>query len=60
MQFLIDSIKQIINVSGDEEQLLKQLFTEKLIKKGEHFLSEGNVCRSVAMISAGLVRYYIK
>jgi CRP-like cAMP-binding protein len=59
MDFLIGSIKQIINVSGDEEQLIKQLFTEKHIKKGEHFLSEGHVCRSVALISAGLVRYYI-
>jgi CRP-like cAMP-binding protein len=59
MQFLIDSIKQIISISGDEEQLIKQLFAEKQIKKGEHFLSEGQVCRSLAIISAGLVRYYI-
>lgn len=59
MQFLIDSIRQIINVSEDETQLLKQLFTEKHIKKGDHFLSEGQVCRSVAMIKSGLVRYYI-
>jgi CRP-like cAMP-binding protein len=59
MQFLIDTIKQIINVSDDETLLLKQLFTEKYIKKGEHFLSEGQICRSVAMIKSGLVRYYI-
>jgi CRP-like cAMP-binding protein len=59
MQFLIDGIKQIISVSDDEAQLLKQLFTEKHIKKGEHFLIEGQVCRSVAMIKSGLVRYYI-
>lgn len=59
MQFLIDNIKQIISISEDEAQLIKQLFSEKSIKKGEHFLSEGNVCRSVAMISTGLVRYYI-
>jgi CRP-like cAMP-binding protein len=59
MQFLIDSIKQIISISGNEEQLIKQLFAEKQIKKGEHFLSEGQVCRSLAIISAGLVRYYI-
>jgi len=59
MQFLIDSITKIISVSDSEAQLIKQLFTEKRIKKGEHFLSEGIVCRSVAMISTGLVRYYI-
>jgi len=59
MQILIDSIRQMISVSDDETQLLKQLFTEKHIKKGEHFLSEGQVCRTVAIISSGLVRYYV-
>ena len=59
MQFLIDRIKQFISVSDDEAQLLKQLFTEKKLTKGDHFLTEGQVCRSVAMIGTGLVRYYI-
>lgn len=59
MQFLIDSVRQIVSLSDDEAQLLQQLFTEKYIKKGEHFLSEGSVCRSVAMVKSGLVRYYI-
>ncbi|GAB4044093.1 Crp/Fnr family transcriptional regulator [Spirosoma jeollabukense] len=59
MEFLIDRISQIISLSEDEAQLIKQLFTEKRIKKGEHFLLEGQICQSVAMISAGLVRYYI-
>ena len=59
MQFLIDRINQIISFSDDEAQLIKQLFTEKSIKKGDHFLSEGQVCRSVAMVRAGLVRYYM-
>ena len=39
--------------------MLQQLFSEKLLKKGEHFLTEGQVCRSVAIISSGLVRYYM-
>lgn len=59
MQMLIDRLKQIIHISDEEAQLIQQLFTEKQIKKGEHFLAEGQVCRSVAMISVGLVRYYI-
>ena len=59
MQFLIDTIRQIISVSEDEAQLLQQLFTEKQLEKGDHFLGEGQVCRSVAMIKSGLVRYYI-
>jgi len=59
MEFLIDRINQLISLSEEEAQLIKQLFTEKRIKKGEHFLREGQVCHSVAMIKAGLVRYYI-
>ena len=59
MEFLIDRISQIISLSEDEAYLIKQLFTEKKLKKGEHFLREGQVCQSVAMIKAGLVRYYI-
>jgi len=59
MEFLIDRINQIISLSEDEAYLIKQLFTEKRLKKGKHFLREGQVCQSVAMISTGLVRYYI-
>lgn len=59
MQFLIDRIRQLINVSDEEAQLLSRLFIEKKIEKGGHFLAEGDVCRSLAMISKGLVRYYI-
>lgn len=59
MQMLIERLKQLIPVSDEEAQLIKQLFTEKWLKKGEHFLCEGQVCRSVALINTGLVRYYI-
>ncbi len=59
MEFLLDRINQLISLSDDETQLIKELFTEKKLKKGEHFLREGQTCHSLAMISAGLVRYYI-
>lgn len=59
MQFLIDTIRQFIHVTNDEAELLRQLFTEKHLAKGEHFLTAGQVCRSVAVIRSGLLRYYI-
>ncbi|GAA4326879.1 Crp/Fnr family transcriptional regulator [Mucilaginibacter gynuensis] len=59
MQFLINSFKQLINITEDEAQLIKETFTVKEIKKGEHFLNEGEVCRYAALIRKGLVRYYI-
>ncbi|WPV01471.1 Crp/Fnr family transcriptional regulator [Mucilaginibacter sp. cycad4] len=56
---LIDRIKQIISISDEEALLIKQLFTEKKLQKGEYLLQEGQVCRSVALIGTGLVRYYV-
>ena len=59
MQLLIDRLKEIITISDDEAHLINQLFSQKKLGKGEHFLREGQVCRSVALIGTGLVRYYI-
>jgi len=59
MEFLIERLKNVISISADEALLIKQTFTERHIKKGDYFLHDGQVCRSVAMIKSGLVRYYI-
>ena len=59
MQTLIDRIRQIIPLSDEEAIFISHLFTEKSIAKGDHFLREGQTCRSVAFIHTGLVRYYL-
>ena len=59
MQFLIEKIRQIIQVSESEEQILQDLFVEKQLSKGDHFLVENQVCRWLGLIHHGLVRYYI-
>jgi len=59
MQFLINRIKQLINVSDSEEQILKELFVEKELSKGDFFLKEDQTCRSLGLIHQGLVRYYM-
>ena len=59
MQFLIDKIRQIIQVSESEEQILQNLFVEKQFSKGDHFLIENQTCRSLGLIHHGLVRYYV-
>ncbi|ASK32306.1 Crp/Fnr family transcriptional regulator [Chryseobacterium sp. T16E-39] len=56
---LISAIKNIIEISSDEEEIIKNLFTLKEYKKGEFFLKEGEVCKYVGFIRDGLVRYYI-
>ena len=59
MQFLIEKIRQIIQVSESEEQILQDLFVEKQLSKGDHFLVENQVCRWLGLIYHGLVRYYV-
>lgn len=59
MQLLLDTLRQMIHINDEEANLVKKLFTDKTLKKGEHFLTEGQVCRWVAIIGSGLVRYYI-
>ena len=59
MQFLIERIRQIIQLSESEEQILQDLFVEKQLLKGDHFLIEYQICRYVGLIHHGLVRYYI-
>ncbi len=59
MQFLIERIKQFIHVSESEEQILQDLFDYKQLSKGDHFLAEHQICKSLGLIHQGLVRYYI-
>ena len=56
---LFDAIRCYITVSPEEEAIVSQLFTELRLKAGEYFLREGHICRHVAFVAKGLVRYYI-
>ncbi|MBS0026726.1 Crp/Fnr family transcriptional regulator [Chitinophaga sp. 22321] len=56
-QQLIDSIKYLIRLSAEEEQLLPDLFSRVTLKKNDYFLQEGKVSTQVAFIEKGLVRY---
>ena len=59
MQFLVEKIRQIIRVSDSEALILQDLFVEKQLLKGDHFLIENQICRHLGLIHKGLVRYYI-
>lgn len=56
---LLHVIKSLININKDEEELISVLFKERSIKKGDFFLTEGQVCKQVGFITKGLMRYYI-
>lgn len=56
---LIISIQSLINLSEKEIDVIKLLFKERSIKKGEFFLADGHVSQHVGFILKGLMRYYI-
>jgi CRP-like cAMP-binding protein len=60
VQALVDYIRRQIPLSLEEESIVLELFHEKTYKKGEHLLSEGDVCRHITFIEEGLVRYYFR
>jgi CRP-like cAMP-binding protein len=56
---LISSIQSIIDLTPQELVCIKDLFKEKRIKKGDFFLTDGQVCKHIGFIVKGLIRYYI-
>lgn len=56
---LLDSIQNLITLSPAERDLVTSLFKEKIYKKGDFFLKEGQICKQVGFITKGLMRYYI-
>lgn len=59
MEALLRAIKHFIPLSVSEEAIVAELFNSRRMAAGEHFLEEGKICRHVAFISSGLVRYYM-
>jgi len=59
MELLINKIKSYVPLTAEDEIVIRTLFHKKELKKGEHLLQAGNVCRHVIFIETGLVRYYI-
>jgi len=56
---LLYSIQNLITLSPAERDIVTSLFKEKFYKKGDFFLTEGQICRQVGFVAKGLIRYYI-
>ena len=52
-------MQSMITLDPQDVVRVQQLFREVLLKKGDFFLHEGQVCRQVGFIVKGLLRYYI-
>ena len=56
---LLKNIQRLISISDQEKDIIKSLFKEKTYKKGDYFLTDGQICKQVGFVSRGLMRYYI-
>jgi CRP-like cAMP-binding protein len=59
MNRLIAAIRNLIQISADEEVVLNGLFKPLKLRAGEYFLEEGQLCRYVGFIEEGLVHYHM-
>lgn len=58
MDLLIENIRAVVPLTAVDEKIIRGLFHKKIIKKDEHLLKDGEICRRLTFIEKGLVRYY--
>ena len=56
---LSKTIQQIVPLTEIDTTLIAALFQPLLLKKGEYFVQQGQVCHHVGFIHAGVLRYFI-
>lgn len=56
---LIEKIRQIVPLSETDILLIGTLFQPWLLKKGDYFVQQGQVCHYVGFIQTGLMRYFV-
>jgi len=56
---LIEKIRQIVPLTETDILLIGTLFQPWLLKKGDYFVQQGQVCQYVGFIQAGLIRYFV-
>jgi CRP-like cAMP-binding protein len=57
--FLIRGLSRIMNISPEEEEVIRTIFIEETFEKGGLFLREGEVCDKLGLVCKGVFRYYI-
>ena len=56
---LLNTVRQLIPVTPDDEATIAQLFEPCQLEPNNFFLRAGEVCRYVGFINTGLLRYYV-
>ena len=58
LETLISRLNALVHFSDNELEMLQSMIEEVSLKKGDHFLKIGQVCRYVAYIGSGLTMHY--
>ncbi|MFN8291199.1 MAG: Crp/Fnr family transcriptional regulator [Chitinophagaceae bacterium] len=56
---LVTKIRQYIQVTKGDKQVIEALFSQRNLAKGDFFLREGKICRELGFINKGIVCYYV-
>jgi len=59
MEELLLFIQSIIDLDSEETSSIQKLFKPKSLKKGDFFLTEGQVSKHIGFLVKGVLRYYI-
>jgi CRP-like cAMP-binding protein len=57
-RILYDTIKQVIELSGEDMALLMSCSVHRTLKKGDTLLKDGDICRSFYLVEDGYLRTY--
>jgi len=58
LSFFRDHLSQFVNLTDEEFNDASQVFHYKTLKKRDHWLVEGEICKEVVFIIKGCLRYY--
>ncbi len=58
-QEVIELFSQFTHLSERDKEIIEEVFTSKSLKKDEYFLKEGDYNRKAAILTKGLVRYFV-
>ena len=48
-----------VNLTGEEEALVKHFLTPKKLRKKQYLLQEGDVCKYIAFVEKGAMKSYV-
>ncbi|MCE3283126.1 MAG: cyclic nucleotide-binding protein [Chitinophagaceae bacterium] len=57
-EIFFQKLREKVNLSTDEEELIKQHLTPKKLRKRQYLLQEGDVCKFIAFVEKGALRSY--